>query len=72
MRGITIWRILDGRIREEWSSYSELDRYLQVARHLRWFLMAVAGAGIIGVIVFERLLWKLLRIAWRRSHHEAT
>jgi SnoaL-like polyketide cyclase len=24
MRGITVWRIADGRIREEWTSYNEL------------------------------------------------
>ncbi len=72
MRGITIWRITDGRIREEWTSYNELAPYIQVAHHLSWLLIAVAGAGIIGVIVFERLLWRLLRIAWRRSHQEAT
>jgi len=32
VRGITIWRIVDGRIREEWSSWSETGR---ISRCLR-------------------------------------
>jgi predicted ester cyclase len=68
-RGITIWRIVNGKIAEEWTSYNELPPYLQVARHLRWFLLAVALATVVGLVILERLLWKLLRIAWRRSRY---
>ena len=67
-RGITIWRIVDGTILEEWTSYNELPPYLQVARHVKWFLFAVAVAAVIGLIILERLLWKSLQIAWHRSH----
>jgi len=66
-RGITIWRIVDGTILEEWTSYNELPPYLQVARHVKWFLLAMALAAVIGLILLERLVWKLLRSAWRRS-----
>jgi len=67
-RGITIWRIVDGTILEEWTSYNELPPYLQVARHVKWFLFAVALAAVIGLIILERLLWKSLRSAWHRFH----
>lgn len=67
-RGITIWRIVDGTILEEWTSYNELPPYLQVARQVKWFLFAVALAAVIGLIILERLLWKSLRIAWHRFH----
>jgi len=67
-RGITIWRIVDGTILEEWTSYNELPPYLQVARHVKWFLFTVALAAVIGLIILERLLWKALRIAWHRFH----
>ena len=70
-RGTTIWRIVDGKITEEWTSYNELPPYLQVARHLRWFLLALALATVAGVVILERVLWRLLRAAWRRSRHQA-
>jgi predicted ester cyclase len=70
-RGTTIWRIVDGKITEEWTSYNELPPYLQVARHLRWFLLAAAVTTVVGVVILERVLWKLLRTAWRRSRYQA-
>lgn len=69
-RGITIWRIVNGRIVDEWTSYNELPPYLQVARHLKWFLLAVGVAGAIGLVILERLLWRLFGIAGRRSRHK--
>jgi len=30
LRGITIWRIVDGRIKEEWSAYNELSSMQQL------------------------------------------
>jgi steroid delta-isomerase-like uncharacterized protein len=38
LRGIAVWRIENGRILEEWTSFNELPPYLQVARHVKWFL----------------------------------
>jgi hypothetical protein len=26
MRGITVWRIVDGKIRDEWTSFNELTK----------------------------------------------
>ena len=71
IRGITVWRIVNGKIAEEWTSYNELPPYLQVAHHLRWFLLAVALATVVGLVILERLLWKLLRSAWRRWRFHA-
>ena len=34
VRGITIWRIVDGRIVEEWSSFSETEAYIRMFAHL--------------------------------------
>jgi predicted ester cyclase len=67
MRGITVWRIVNGRILEEWTSFNELPPYLEVARHVKWFLIVVLGVAILGVITAERLLSRAFRAVWRRS-----
>ena len=47
LRGITIWRVVDGKLHDEWTSFNSLSAYLQVLRHLKWFfsglLLAVAA-----------------------------
>lgn len=71
VRGITIWRFQDGRIREEWTSWSDSAAYLQMLVHLRWWL-AFAGLVVLAiVIVLERLLWSLVSktFAGRRRVH---
>jgi steroid delta-isomerase-like uncharacterized protein len=57
MRGITIWRIVDGKIREEWSCFDELGAYSQVVRHVQGKLWIALGAFLVLVIAAERLLW---------------
>jgi len=57
MRGITIWRIVDGKIRDEWSSFDELGAYSQVVRHVQDKLWIVFGTFLVLVVVAERLLW---------------
>ena len=57
MRGITIWRIVDGRITDEWSSFNELGAYAQVVAHLRWQLLAGLALLLALVVVLERLGW---------------
>jgi predicted ester cyclase len=57
MRGITIWRIVDGRITEEWSSFNALGAYAQVVTHLRWQLLAGLVLLLALVVVVERLAW---------------
>jgi len=57
VRGITIWRITDGRIREEWSSFSETGAYLQMFAHLKWWFVLAGLLALVVVIAIERLLW---------------
>ncbi len=59
VRGITVWRIVDGRIRDEWSSFNTMGAYVQVLRHLRWPL---AGAAV----VLAALVWLTVRLVRRR------
>ena len=57
MRGITIWRIVDGRITDEWTSYNELGAYAQAVSHLRWQLLAGLLLLLALVVIIERLGW---------------
>src|SRR5438477_10439872 len=57
MRGITIWRIVDGKIREEWSSFDELGAYSQVVHHVQGKLWIAFGVFLVLVVAVERLLW---------------
>ena len=57
MRGITIWRIVDGKIRDEWSSFDELGAYSQVVHHVQGKLWIALGAFLVLVVAAERLLW---------------
>jgi steroid delta-isomerase-like uncharacterized protein len=61
MRGITIWRIVDGRITDEWTSFNALGAYAQVLAHLRWPLLAGLVLLLALVVVLERLAWSGFR-----------
>ena len=61
IRGITIWRIVNGRIIEEWSSFSEAGAYLAMLAHLKWWLVLAGVLVLIVVIAIERLAWWMLR-----------
>ena len=61
LRGITIWRIVDGRIREEWSSWSETGAYLRMLAHLKWWLVFAGLVVLAMVIAIERLLWSMVK-----------
>ena len=63
MRGITVWRIVDGKIRDEWSSFNELTGYMQVLRHLRWFLLGL----LLGLTLLVWKVPKLIRNFRRRN-----
>jgi SnoaL-like polyketide cyclase len=60
-RGITIWRIVDGRILEEWSSFSETGAYLAMFAHLKWWLVFAGLLVLAMVITVERLVWRMVR-----------
>jgi steroid delta-isomerase-like uncharacterized protein len=66
MRGITIWRIVDGRITDEWSSFNELGAYAQVMAHLRWQLLAGLVLLLALVVAIERLGWHGFRRLLRK------
>jgi steroid delta-isomerase-like uncharacterized protein len=57
MRGITIWRIVDGRITDEWTSFNELGAYAQVVSHLRWQLLTGLLLLLALLVATERLAW---------------
>jgi steroid delta-isomerase-like uncharacterized protein len=43
LRGMTIWRVVDGKLHDEWTSFNVLSAYLQVLRHLSGLLLAVVA-----------------------------
>jgi steroid delta-isomerase-like uncharacterized protein len=57
IRGITIWRIVDGKIRDEWSNFNELGAYFQIVQHVQGKLWIALGAFLVLVVAAERLLW---------------
>ncbi|HEY1205136.1 MAG TPA: ester cyclase, partial [Bryobacteraceae bacterium] len=46
VRGTTIWRIVDGRITEEWTTLSDSRAYIAALAHLKWWL-ALAGVLVL-------------------------
>jgi SnoaL-like polyketide cyclase len=58
MRGITVWRIVDGKIREEWTEFNEMRGYGQMLSQLKWPLV-----GLIFLVLI--LLWGMLRVLRR-------
>lgn len=63
MRGITIWRLVDGKLHDEWTVFNTTAGYLQVVHHLRWLLLSALFAAVLLVWQsgrwFER--WRLRR-----------
>ena len=60
VRGITIWRFDNGRIVEEWSSFSDTGAYMGMLAHLKWWLLLAGLLVLTIVIAIERLVWRLL------------
>lgn len=58
LRGITVWRIVDGKIREEWTSFDELQAARQLMTQLKWPLLGLLAASLI-------LLWILCTVILR-------
>ena len=61
VRGITIWRMVDGRIVEEWSSFSETGAYIRMFAHLKWWLVLAGLLFLTTVIAIERFVWRMVR-----------
>ena len=67
MKGITLWRIVDGKITDEWGSFDEMGAYAQVIAHVKWYLLAGFVAFLLVVLMTERLLCWLIRTAFSKS-----
>ncbi|HEX9161823.1 MAG TPA: ester cyclase [Thermoanaerobaculia bacterium] len=55
MRGITIWRVTDGKLHDEWTSFNALGAYMQVVRHLAWLLIVVLVTAVL--VVWQSGRW---------------
>ena len=61
-RGITVWRIVDGKIREEWTAFDMLRIVRIVMNQLKWQLFGLMCA----VVILFWLVWRGLRKLWSR------
>ena len=64
-RGITIWRIVDGKIREEWTSYNEMSVARELIDQLRWQLIGLVCLASILFWIACRLTGKMC-MRWSR------
>jgi steroid delta-isomerase-like uncharacterized protein len=63
-RGITVWRIVDGRIHDEWTSFDELRLLRQVATQLWWLEICLVGVLLLldwGLTWLTGKLWRMVR-----------
>lgn len=61
LRGITVWRIVDGKICEEWTSFDTFLIIRQVVDHLKWQLIGLLCAAAIFLWIVGRAIGKLWR-----------
>jgi predicted ester cyclase len=71
-RGITVWRIADGKIREEWISFDELRLVRQFVSQLKWQPMGLPGAVAILIRVGTRVIGKLRLVHSTRTAKAAS
>ena len=58
-RGITVWRIVDGKIHDEWTAFDQLRIARQIVTQLKWPLIGLLCAVIVFVWLAGRFLSKL-------------
>ena len=61
LRGITVWRIVDGKIREEWTEFDELQAAQQFVTQLKWPLLGFLFVALILAWTFCRVILRLRR-----------
>jgi steroid delta-isomerase-like uncharacterized protein len=66
MRGMTLWRIVDGKIRDEWSEFDQLGAYSQAVAHVKWVLLAGLLVLLAAAVAAERALEWMVRAILRR------
>jgi len=59
VRGITVWRIVDGKIHDEWTSFDQLFIVRQILAQLKWQLTALLLVSIV-------VVWMAVRFFRRR------
>jgi steroid delta-isomerase-like uncharacterized protein len=64
VRGITIWRIVDGRIHDEWTSFDMLRVVRQVVDQMKWQLLVLLCVVAILLWFISRGLRKLWHLCW--------
>jgi steroid delta-isomerase-like uncharacterized protein len=72
LRGITVWRIVDGRIREEWTSFDELQAARQFVTQLKWPLLGLLAAAVILVWILCRVILRLRLTRLPKATSQAT
>jgi hypothetical protein len=65
LKGITVWRIVDGRIRDEWTAFDMLRVVRQCVDQLKWKLL-----GLLCVVAV--LLWAVGRVIRRMLFRSTT
>lgn len=59
-RGITIFRVVDGRIVEEWTTFNHWSPYSQALQHLRWWIIAAVCLFLLAWLYIGHLVFKWL------------
>jgi steroid delta-isomerase-like uncharacterized protein len=72
LRGITVWRIVDGRIREEWTEFDDLQAASQFVTQLKWQLLGLLAAAVILVWIFCRVILRLRLTRLPKATSQAT
>jgi predicted SnoaL-like aldol condensation-catalyzing enzyme len=60
LRGITIFRVVDGRIVEEWTTSNLWSAYSQALHHLRWWIIAAVCLFLLAWLYLGHLVFKWL------------
>jgi len=68
LRGITVWRIVDGKIREEWTSFDQLQAARQFLTQLKWPLLGFLCAAVILAWILCRVILRLRRTQLSALH----
>ena len=66
LRGITVWRIANGKIREEWTSFDLLRVVRQLLAQLKWRLLGLLCTLVIVLWLVGRIVRKILIASWAR------
>lgn len=59
-RGVTIFRVVDGRIVDEWTTFNQWSAYSQVLQHLRWWLITAVCLFLLAWLYIGHLAFKWL------------